>query len=136
MAPHLFCEDVSVAAIRHAKVAFESGALRDRLAKHHDDVDGAFYGWNDAWLDPGFRAWTIASQAEAISAKLLVIQGRDDPYGTLRQVETLMNGTRGGVDACIFHTSGHAPHKTREAEVVKAIADFVYGLRVTTRTMP
>ena len=133
IAPHLFCEDVSVGAIREAKVAFESGSLRDRLAKHHDDVDGAFYGWNDAWLDPGFRAWTIAELAQTITAKLLVIQGRDDPYGTLRQVEALMHGTRGRVDACIFHMSGHAPHRTREDEVVKAIADFVSGLRSTTR---
>ncbi len=129
MAPHLFCEDVSVTAIREAKVAFESGALRDRLAKHHDDVDGAFYGWNEAWLDLGFRAWSIAEVAQAITANLLVIQGRDDPYGTLRQVETLLHATRGRVDTCIFHTSGHAPHKTRASEVVRAIADFVSGLR-------
>ena len=131
MAPHLFCEDVSVASIREAKAAYESGSLRERLAKHHDDVDGAFYGWNDAWLDPRFRTWTIATQAQAITAKLLVIQGRDDPYGTLRQVEALMQGTRGDVDACILHTSGHAPHKTREAEVVTAIAGFVARLRTT-----
>jgi pimeloyl-ACP methyl ester carboxylesterase len=134
MAPHLFCEDVSVAAIREAKSAYESGSLRERLAKHHDDVDGAFYGWNEAWLDPGFRAWSIAGCVEAIDASLLVIQGRDDPYGTLAHVEASMRGTRGRVDTCIFHTCGHAPHRSREAEVVKAIASFVAGLRVTTNS--
>ena len=56
VAPHVFVEDVSVASIEQARVAYAGTDLQRRLARYHDDPDSAFHGWNDIWLDPAFRA--------------------------------------------------------------------------------
>src|ERR1051326_6375788 len=54
MAPHFFVEAEGLAEIRNARLAYETTDLRARLARHHDEVDVAFRGWNEAWLDPRF----------------------------------------------------------------------------------
>jgi pimeloyl-ACP methyl ester carboxylesterase len=82
MAPHILVEPVSVTSIEKARRAYLEADLRQRLARHHDDPDSAFWGWNDIWLDPAFRSWTIQAEIAAISAPLLAIQGLDDEYGT------------------------------------------------------
>src|SRR5215208_2284667 len=87
MAPHVIVEDLSVRSITEARVAYESGDLRERLARYHADVDGAFWQWNDIWLNPAFRAFDIRPECRHISAPVMAIQGEDDPYGTLRQIE-------------------------------------------------
>ena len=124
-AAHVFCEDVSVQSIARAKEAFEHGDLRARLAKHHADVDGAFRGWSDAWLDPRFRAWNLEEFLPTIVAPTLVIQGEDDPYGTLAQVDAIARGVRGPVETWIAPRCGHAPHREREGEVLERMARFV-----------
>ena len=123
-APHVFCEDLSVRSIAAAKVAYETGDLRERLAKWHDDVDAAFWGWNRAWLDPRFRQWNIERYLPAIEAPILVIQGEDDPYGTLAQVEAIERGAR-DVRRVILPQCGHAPHKETPEETLAAMRDFV-----------
>ena len=87
MAPHFIVEDISVASIAAIKTTFETTDLKTKLARWHKDVDNAFYGWNGAWLDPKFREWDIAEYLAYIRVPVLVVQGRDDQYGTLRQVE-------------------------------------------------
>src|SRR5688572_1312003 len=82
MAPHVIVEDVSIRSIEQARVAYETGGLRERLQRFHDDVDGAFWQWNDAWLDPAFRDFDIRTECRRITAPVLAIQGTDDPYGT------------------------------------------------------
>ncbi len=59
MAPHFFTEDMGIAEIARAKEAYETTDLRQKLARWHADVDNAFRGWNDAWLDAKFRDWDI-----------------------------------------------------------------------------
>ena len=90
MAPHVIVEDVSVRVHRrrHAQ-AYESGGLRERLARYHADVDGAFWQWNDVWLSPAFRGFDIRAGCRRIQAPVLAIQGEDDPYGTLRQIDEI-----------------------------------------------
>ncbi len=83
IAPHVFVEDISVASIAAARDAYTTGDLRARLAKYHDDVDGAFWGWNRAWLDPEFRRWNLEAYLPKITAPTLVVQGTADQYGTL-----------------------------------------------------
>jgi hypothetical protein len=85
MAPHVIVEDLSIAAITQAREAFRSGGLRERLARFHADVDGAFWQWNDIWLSEDFRAFDIRAQCRHITAPLLAIQGVDDPYGRWRR---------------------------------------------------
>jgi pimeloyl-ACP methyl ester carboxylesterase len=87
IAPHFFTEDMGIAAIAEIKTAYETTDLRAKLARWHRDVDNAFYGWNGAWLDPKFRTWDISDYLAYIRVPVAVIQGADDQYGTIRQVE-------------------------------------------------
>ena len=129
MAPHVFCEDVSVASITAARDAYLHGDLRARLARHHGaNVDGAFWGWNRAWLDPGFRAWSIEGYLSRVVVPSLVVQGADDPYGTLAQVDAIARGSGGPVTQLILDGCGHAPWRERAAETTAAIARFVAEL--------
>ena len=97
MAPHVVVEDVSLEAIRATRREFEQGELRARMARHHDDPDAAFRGWCDVWLDPAFRAWSLEPDAQAVSAPTLLIQGADDPYGSLDQLDRIEARVRGPV---------------------------------------
>ncbi len=124
LAPHVFCEDRSVDGIEKARDAYRHGDLRERLAKYHDDVDVAFWGWNRAWLDPGFRAWNIEEYLPRITAPVLVVQGDADPYGTLAQVDAIERGVPAGITKLILPGAGHAPHRERPKETLDAIASF------------
>ena len=126
LAPHVFCEDVSVVAIEQTREAFVNGDLRERLAKRQGaNVDGAFWGWNRAWLDPGFRAWNIESFLPAIEVPVLVIQGEADPYGTIAQVDAVTRAVRGPPERFMIPECGHAPHKERPEETTAAVVGFV-----------
>lgn len=133
-APHVFVEDLSVASIAAAKVAFETADLRARLERHHGaNVDVAFRGWNEAWLAPGFRAWNIERYLPAVRAPALVIQGRDDPYGTLAQVEAIARGMTGRCEKLVLPRCGHAPHREAPDAVIAAARRFIAGLPPETR---
>ena len=125
LAPHVIVEDVSVAAIAAARTAYAETDLRERLARHHDDVDVAFRGWNDAWLDPAFRDWDITDRLPGITAPVLAIQGADDPYGTTRQLDLIAAGVRGPFERLVLPAVGHAPHLEAEAAVLAAIAAVI-----------
>jgi pimeloyl-ACP methyl ester carboxylesterase len=127
-AAHVFCEEISVSSILRAREAYEHGELRAGLAKYHDDVDGAFYGWNRAWLDPGFRAFNLERYLPLITAPTLIIQGADDPYGTLAQVDAIERGVRGPVERFIVPACGHAPHREHRQHVLERCARFVRAL--------
>jgi pimeloyl-ACP methyl ester carboxylesterase len=128
MAPHVFVEDICVEAIRGTRVAYQRDGLRERMARHHDDPDAAFYGWNDVWLDPEFREWTIEADARGLTAPLLLMQGADDPYGTLEQIDRIRAGVRGPVERVVLEDTGHSPHVERPDVVVAAVAEFVARL--------
>jgi pimeloyl-ACP methyl ester carboxylesterase len=127
MAPHVIVEDVSVASIAQARAAYESGDLRDRLARHHADVDGAFWQWNDVWLSPAFRAFDIRAQCRRITAPLLAIQGEQDPYGTLRQIEGI-TPARGALSTQVLPNCGHSPQRDQPEKTREAIVEFLAPL--------
>jgi pimeloyl-ACP methyl ester carboxylesterase len=124
-APHVFGEEVSFASIARAKEAYEKAGLRDRLAKYHENVDAAFYGWNGPWLDPGFRQWNLSDRLPRISAPILVVQGLADEYGTAAQVEAIRRGAGGKVDAALLEGCGHAPHREKPEETLAVMQAFV-----------
>jgi len=125
IAPHVFVEDVSVRSIAAAKVAYETGDLRARLARHHADVDGAFWGWNRAWLDPDFRAWNLEALLPAIRAPILIVQGDADQYGTRAQVEAIARQAGGPVDVAMIADAGHSPFRDAPEAVHARIIAFV-----------
>ena len=124
MAPHVFVEDVSIASIAAAKTAWRATNLRERLARYHDDVDAAFTGWNDIWLDPAFRAWDIAAEVRDVQRPILAIQGEDDEYGTMEQVERIAR-LASDVDVVKLADCRHAPHRDQPDAVLEALVRFV-----------
>ena len=126
MAPHVFCEEVSVSAIRKARDAFVGRDLRKRLTKyHHNNTDCAFWGWCDAWLDADFMHWNIEEYLPSITAPQLVIQGKEDPYSTVVQVDSIVSQSGGPVDVCMLERCEHSPHIEQATRSVGAIDRFV-----------
>ena len=117
-----------LASIAEAKVQYETGGLRERLARHHADVDNAFRGWNDAWLAPGFKAWNIEDVIAYIRVPVLAIQGRDDQYGTLAQIDALRRGLYSPLDVEILDGCRHSPHLEKPEETLAAVGDFIARL--------
>lgn len=124
LAPHVVVEDVTLEAIRETRERFAATDLRDRLARHHDDPDVAFRNWCDVWLDPAFRSWTLEPDAERVTCPVLLIQGADDPYGTLDQLDRIEVRLRGPARRVIV-PGGHSPHRDAPERVLRELAAFV-----------
>lgn len=133
-APHVFCEEVTVRSIEQARDEFLRRGLREKLARYHGgNVDCAFWGWNRAWLDPGFRRWNIEPFLPAVTVPALVVQGEDDPYGTVRQVDAIERRCGGPVRRLILDRCGHTPHRDRRDATLSAMTAF---LRETGKAEP
>ncbi len=128
LAPHVFVEDISVRSIAAAKVAFETTELAEKLARHHADARRTFYRWNDIWLDPDFRRWNIEAHLAAIRCPVLAIQGLDDEYGTMAQVEAIARGVNGECGIVKLDACGHSPHRDQPEATLAAIVRFVAAL--------
>ena len=124
IAPHVFVEDISVESIAEAKTAYEQTDLRSKLARYHDDVDSAFYGWNDIWLSTAFRSWSIVDELDGIRCPLLAVQGHDDHYGTMAQIDSIARRAPQTLltklDDC-----GHSPHRDAPQALNEAIVGFI-----------
>ena len=125
LAPHVFVEDVSVASIADAKVQFETTNLPDRLARYHRDARRTFRGWNDIWLHPDFRNWNIEEYLPRIACPLLVIQGFEDQYGTMKQVEAIQRRVAGPVEVLALENCRHSPQRDQPEATLRAITTFV-----------
>jgi pimeloyl-ACP methyl ester carboxylesterase len=125
IAPHFVVEDVSISAIATAKEAYESTELREKLARWHKDVDAAFRGWNEAWLDPQFRNWDISESLAYIRVPVQIVQGKADQYGTLRQIEIAREECYCPVDVTVLPGIGHAPQREAPNRTLIALSDFV-----------
>jgi pimeloyl-ACP methyl ester carboxylesterase len=124
IAPHFIVEDISVTSIAAIKQAYETTGLKAKLARWHKDVDNAFYGWNRAWLDPKFRDWDISEYLGYIRVPIAILQGVDDAYGTLRQIEIAREECYCPVDVTEIPGAGHQPHREAPEATLDAIADF------------
>ena len=125
LAPHVFVEDMSIASIAEARRQFETTDLRERLARRHADPDAAFRGWNDIWLAPAFRGWNIESCLPGVRCPLLLIQGRDDEYGSAAQLDAIERQVGGKVVRLELADCRHSPHRDQPEATLAAIADFV-----------
>jgi len=125
MAPHVFVEPVCVTSIEQAKAAFESGELAERLGKYHRDPRKTFYLWADAWLEPEFLHWNIEEYLPGIACPVLAVQGVDDAYGTMAQLERVARGVRAPCELLKLAQCGHAPFRDQPAATLEAVARFV-----------
>jgi pimeloyl-ACP methyl ester carboxylesterase len=124
VAPHVIVEQKSVDAIAEAKVAYETSDFREKLARYHDDVDSAFYGWNDIWLNADFRRWDITGVLASIECPLLALQGYDDEYGTMAQIDLIQQHVD-HAQLTKLTDCGHSPHRQAGALLNDEIAEFI-----------
>ena len=130
MAPLTSVEESNAESILAARTQYETTDWRERLARHHDDVDAVFYGWNDTWLAPEFRSWNLRDDLAGLRVPILVILGKGDEYSTPSQVELIRIHARAAprFEFLHFDDCGHAPHRDRPEDVLQAIRRFVEGL--------
>ena len=129
MAPHVFVEAISVASIAKVHAGYATSGLRERLAKYHTRVDDAFLGWADTWLLSAFRDWSLVPLCREIDAPVLLIQGRDDEYGTFAQLDAIAAGVQGPVTRLELDECGHAPQRDQPDAVAEAIQRFAREIR-------
>jgi pimeloyl-ACP methyl ester carboxylesterase len=125
IAPLFFTEDQAIASIEAAREAYEGGDLRQRLARWHTHVDNAFKGWNGAWLDPDFRKWDITEFLAYIRVPVLIVQGEDDQYGTVKQIEVAQEECYCPVEVALLPGARHSPQRDAPEATLTAIAEFV-----------
>lgn len=125
LAPHILVEDISVASIAKTREAYLTTDLRSKLARHHADVDSAFWGWNDIWLDPAFRGWSIENEIRDIACPLLAVQGLDDEYGTLEQIRGIARRVP-QTQLLELPDCGHSPHRDRPDALISAVSTFAH----------
>jgi pimeloyl-ACP methyl ester carboxylesterase len=130
VAPHVFVENLSVESIAQAKRAYEATDLRKRLARYHEDVDGAFWGWNDIWLHPEFRSWSIEKYLADIECPILAIQGEQDEYGTMEQVDRIARAAR-EVELVKLPDCRHSPHRDQPAAMLGSVARWMRRLNLS-----
>ena len=124
VAPHIRVEDVSIASIEQARDAYRTTDLRERLARYHADPDSAFWGWNDIWLDPDFRSWSIEAMLQHLRCPVLAVQGVDDEYGTLAQVRDI-RAAAPQTEVVEIPRCGHSPHRDAPDELLRAVTAFI-----------
>jgi len=129
MAPHVFIEEFNLRSIRKITAEFETSGLKAGLGKYHRDPAKTFHLWSDAWLDPEFREWNIEQYLPRIKCPVLAIQGEDDEYGTMAQLDAIRRQVSGPCELLKLPDCGHSPHKDQPERVLEAVAKFVRALR-------
>jgi pimeloyl-ACP methyl ester carboxylesterase len=135
IAPHVFVEEIGLIEIRRARESYLKGGLRERMARHHSDPDSAFFGWNDVWLHPDFPRWDITDAVKRVDVPLLLIQGVNDQYGTMAQLDAIERAATSPLQRVQLDCR-HSPPTERQAETVEAIARFVAGLPADLSARP
>jgi len=129
VAAHVIIEELTLAGIRDAGEAFYHGDLRTRLARYHgDNTETMFRGWHETWLKAEFRHWQMLDRLPAIRCPVLAIQGEGDEYGTPEQVDAIVRGVSGPVDAYMVPDCRHSPHRQQAAPVLARINEFLQQL--------
>jgi pimeloyl-ACP methyl ester carboxylesterase len=131
-APHVFVEEITIKGILEAKDAFNNGDLGRKLQPYHTDAQKTFLGWNDIWLDTDFRDWNIESEIQAIECPVLAIQGEDDQYGTLAQLDAIKAVTP-NTELFVLPRCRHSPHSDRPEEVLAKSSDFIKSLTTNSQ---
>ena len=131
MAPLCFVEEFNLESIRNAREVFTTTDLEQRLSRHHDNAQAVFYAWNDIWLHPDFKAWTILDSLPGIRCPILAMLGEDDEYSTPAQIDAIAKGAVNASDVQLLRLADcrHSPHKDQPATVIDAVTLFLDRLR-------
>ena len=124
LAPHIFVEHETIAGLELTRTQYLTGDFKQRLARHHADPDSAFWGWNDAWLNPAMRGWNIEHLLPAIRCPILAIQGYEDEYATMAQLDGIKRQAP-QTDLLKLAACGHAPHRDQAGAITLAVVDFI-----------
>ncbi len=128
LAPHVFVEDITIASIAAIGRTFAETDMGVRMGRYHADPVGVFQGWHRIWLDPAFRAWNIEAGLGAITCPVLLIQGADDEYGTLAQIDAIGAAVSGPVERLVLEACGHSPQRDQPDATLGALSAFVARL--------
>lgn len=125
-APHLFVEQKTIKGIRQTKTMYKQGNLRNRLKRYHgENVDSAFWGWIQIWLNPAFESWNIEEYVPRISVPTMIVQGCADEYGTDAHIEALKSLLPGTVEIVELPDCGHSPHIEKAKDTLEAMTNFI-----------
>lgn len=133
LAPHVMVEAVTIAAIRETRQTYVKGDLGERMRRHHDDPDAAFWGWCNVWLDPAFLDWSLEAEIRRVTAPALLIQGAEDPYGTLLQVDRIVKLASNATESYVV-PGGHSPHLEHGEAVAARVAEFLSSFMSAVET--
>jgi pimeloyl-ACP methyl ester carboxylesterase len=125
LAPHVVVEEESIVGIEAARDAYRTTPLPERMARYHRDADATFWGWNDIWLAPEFRSWDITDRLPGVEVPVLVVQGEDDEYGTVHQLELIEEGLGGPFEGVLLPHCRHAPHLDQPQATMAAVVPFL-----------
>jgi pimeloyl-ACP methyl ester carboxylesterase len=123
-APHVFVEDLTVSSIARVRDTLHQTSLVQKLSRYHNDAAATFWGWNNIWLHPDFRGWDIRASLRRVRAPALLLQGLDDEYGTVAQLDAI-SSTLASTETHLFDRCGHSPHGTVPEAVLERTADFL-----------
>jgi len=129
IAPHFFTETQQLNAIRQTRESYQWTNLREKLARYHSDVDSTFYGWNDVWLSSDFVDWNISDSIDYWRVPVLVIQGEQDKYGSIAQINEIENRIYAPLDTVLLKNCQHSPHLEQAAITLQAVAEFLARLK-------
>jgi pimeloyl-ACP methyl ester carboxylesterase len=124
VAPHVFVEPISLQNIEQTRQAYLNTDLKQKLSRYHADPDSAFWGWNNAWLAPEFARWRVDHLLGSVACPVLLIQGEQDEYGTLAQldaIEAVVTDTQ----RLVINDCGHWPHKDHARTVIDGVARWL-----------
>ncbi len=124
LAPHFFAEDICIASIEEATISFNEGGLKEKLEKYHINASYCFTGWSQTWLDPSFRSWDITDCIDYFRVPVLAIQGEDDQYGTMRQLDEIAARCYSPLIQLRLKNCRHSPQFDQSYKTVSAISSF------------
>lgn len=129
-AAHVFVDEISITGVTAANQAWRDTNLKQRLSRYHGaNTASMFNAWSSMWLADWFRDWTIEATLPAILCPVLAIQGEDDEYGTIKQLDAIGRGVSGPVKILAVPNCGHTPHIKARDIVTLAMVRFIATVR-------
>lgn len=125
-AAHIRVDDLTRAGIEEAVGIYRSTNLPERLARYHGErTDLIFRAWYETWQRDSFQSMDLTGYLKDIRCPALIMQGRDDEYGELAQVEDTVAGIGKHASGLFIPDCGHIPHLQAPAATLQAMQEFI-----------